>query len=162
MRSIGGIAGALIGLVLLAGGYVYVSIGVRPSGPYGPLAHTEYFFDKEGATRELGFKPVFLRNHEVALLSSRQFPVDLPMGCRLRAEVYRFGIKIDERILSEGRRSVFGKGLQFSDEISFGWVPVLDGIPGSARVILTVLVPQRAKPIYRDAFSIVVRPSPIR
>ena len=149
-----------LAVLLLTIGLFYILIAVRPSGPYIPLAETAYFFDQAGAVKELSISPEMLRNHEVALITNTPFPVEKQFGGKIRVEVFRFGMKIDEHLLEEGQRSIVSPvGLATSDHISYGWIKVWDLLPGQATVRLTVLQPQTVDAPTIRTLRVVVQPS---
>jgi hypothetical protein len=154
-------AGFGVFTLIAAAIWFYVFVAIRPSGPYTPIVKIDYFLDQPGATREITFNPVFLRNHEIAVISTKPFPVETKFDWKLNAKVYRFGMKIDDRNLLEERRSVVGPDQKSSDDISFGWIEVLDLLPGDAQVLITVVEPEQSAANYREALKLIVRPSPI-
>ena len=141
--------------------YFVIAIGVRPSGPYEPIASTDFFFDQSGVTKELVFNPHFSKNHEIAILSTPPFPSSEKFNWRIHAEIFRFGMKIQEKVLKESRRTFDGKTLDKQSDISFGWIRTLDMIPGKVVVRIRVVEGDTRSEKYRDSFKVVVRPSPI-
>ena len=161
-RIVGLLTLAALAILVLAVGWAYVWIIIRPSGPYAPLVEAAYFFDVKGAVRELNFEPVAMRNHEVALISNKRFPVEKQFGGQILVEVFRFGIKSDERRLEEVRRSVdAAAGSATSEDISYGEISVWDILPGRATVRITVLDAQEMSAETVHTFRVVVRPSAI-
>ena len=161
-RIVGLLTLASLATLVFAVGWAYVWIMIRPSGPYTPLVEAAYFFNVKGAVRELNFEPVAMRNHEVALISNRRFPVEKQFGGRILVEVFRFGIKTDERRLEEARRSVdAAAGTASSEDISYGEISVWDILPGRAIVRITVLEAQETSAKTADTFRVVVRPSAV-
>jgi len=154
------VVGSLIAAVcLIFTSLLYVQF--RISGPYAPLTEAPYFFQISGGVRELKFDPMFFRNHEVAVLSLNELPVKRKFDVTIRAEVYRFGIRVNDVVLSEAQRSLLGPQLNTSDSISFGMIKVLDVVPGPASVKVTVLQSDTFYDSKTEDFVVVIRPSPI-
>jgi hypothetical protein len=140
--------------------YLFLAISFRPSGPFEPLATTDYFFDKPN-TRELTFTPKFFRNHEIAIISTRPFPVNELFNWKARVQVYRFGIKLDDHELRENSRTFVEKSQENCKDISFGWIRTLDLIPGKTIVRITVDQGDSKGDKYSPFLKVAVRPSPI-
>ncbi len=141
--------------------YFVIVIGARPSGPYTPLASTDFFFDQSGVSKELIFHPRFCRNHEIAIISNPPFPASEKFNWRIRAEIFRFGMKIQDKILDESSRAFAGVTLDKQSDISFGWIRTLDMIPGKVVVKIHVEEGDTRSAKYRNSFKVVVRPSPL-
>jgi hypothetical protein len=141
-------------------GYLLLALAYRPSGPFEPIATTEFFFDKPG-TKDLTFTPKFFREHEVAILASPPFPVKEQFNWKVNVQVYRLGIKIDEHELVENHRGLVKSSLDNCHSISFGWIRTLDLVPGKTSVRINVLQGDPSAAKYASSFKVVVRPSPI-
>ena len=152
----------LIGFLCVVGTIVFflVYAGVRPSGPYDALVSTNYFFHSTGTIKEMSFSPRFCRNHEIAITSTNPFPTHLPITCRVRAQVYRFGRQIDDQLLSESSRTYADTSLKTVNSISYHWIRTLDMIPGTARVKLSVVEGDPSTAKHTNDFMVIIRASP--
>jgi len=140
--------------------YLFLAIAFRPSGPFEPLATTDFFFDKPGR-RELTFTPLFFRDHEIAIISSKPFPVTDQFNWKTQVQVYRFGVKIDDHELRENSRTFVRNSQDNCKDISFGWIRTFDLLPGKTIVRITVDRGDPKAEKYSLFFKVVVRPSPI-
>ncbi len=157
------IANALVSLSVAVVGtiaYLFLAVAYRPSGPFEPLASTNFFFDKPG-TRELTFTPKFFREHEVAILASQPFPVKEEFHWKANVQVYRFGIKIYDHELEENHRGFVRYSTENCNSISFGWIRTMDLLPGQTTVRITVLQGDPNSSKYLSSSKVTVRPSPI-
>ena len=153
---VGGTAIALLSAFIV---FLVLFIGVRPSGPYDPLSSVRFFFHQGGMSKEIEFSPMFFRNHEISIVSAKGFPSKEKFNWKVRAEVFRYGIKIDDRLLKEKTRGYLRNSLDACNKLNFEWIHVWDIIPGRARVRLTVLEPDEKAASYADDFVVIVRPS---
>jgi hypothetical protein len=157
MKPIGIIASLLIALVA----YFVIGLGVRPTGPFEPLAVTDFFFDQTGVTKELVFNPRFCKNHEIAIVSYPPYPSSEEFKWQLRAEVFKFGIRIQEKKLNVEQQYYSGNSMDKFESLSFGWIRTLDILPGPVVVKIHVDAGDTRSSRYRDSFKVVVRPSGI-
>jgi len=141
--------------------YLAIGLGIRPTGPYDPLASIDYFFDQTDVSKELVFNPRFCKNHEIAIVSSPPVSATEHFTWRLRTEVFKFGVKIQDKELTEETRTFASGAMDKHSAISFGWIRTLDMLPGKVIVKIHVEKGDTSTSIYRDNFKVVVRPSPI-
>lgn len=142
--------------------YFVIVLFVRPSGPFDSLVSTDYFFDQTGATKELVFNPRFCKDHEIAIISTPPYPSSEEFNWKLRVEVFKLGMKIQDKKLKVERRYYSGNTLDKYKEISFGWIRTLDMIPGSVTVKIHVEDGDTRSSKYRENFKVVVQPSGIK
>lgn len=141
--------------------YFAIGLGIRPTGPYDPLVSTDFFFDQTGVTKELVFNPRFCKNHEIAIISTPPYPASEEFKWKLRVEVFKFGMKIQDKKMKVEERYYSGNSLDKFKGISFGWIRTLDMLPGSVVVKIHVEDGDTRSSKYRENFKVVVRPSGI-
>lgn len=152
------IAGVLfVGIIA----YFVIALCVRPTGPFESIASTDFFFDQTGTTKELVFNPRFCKNHEIAIISNPPFPSSEEFKWKLRVEVFKLGMKIQDKKLVVEQRYYSGNTLDKFKSISFGWIRTLDMLPGSVVVKIHVEEGDAISSKYRENFKVVVRPSGI-
>lgn len=141
--------------------YFAIALCVRPTGPFDPLVSTDYFFDQTGAAKELIFNPRFCKNHEIAIISTPPYPSSEEFNWKLRVEVFKLGMKIQDKKLKVEQRYYSENTLDKFKSISFGWIRTLDLLPGPVIVKIHVEEGDTRSSKYRERFKVVVEPSGI-
>lgn len=141
--------------------YFAIALCVRPTGPFEPLVSTDFFFDQTGTTKELIFNPRFSKNHEIAIISNPPYPSSEEFKWQLRVEVFKFGMKIQDKKMKVEERYYTGNTLDKFKSISFGWLRTLDMLPGPVAVKIHVDDGDTRSSKYHESFKVVIRPSGI-
>jgi hypothetical protein len=79
---------------------------------------------------------------------------------KIRVEVYKYGLKIDDHFLKEDARWFADKSGDSCESISMGWINALDWLPGETMARLTVVEKDSNAIKHQNDFKVVVRASP--